>query len=90
MANITVARLYLDCDEGDVADFMTAIVAAFPAVRLGSYPRFSERDFRVMVTFEGLDAANVTAAWHALADTVGSRVVRSQAPSLTDTKQSSP
>ncbi len=80
---LTVARLYLDCDEGDVADFMTVVVAAFPAVRLGSYPRFSERDFKVMVTFEGLDAAIVTAAWQALADAVGARVVRTQPPGLT-------
>ncbi len=87
---VTVARLYLDCDEGDVADYMTAIVAAFPGVRLGSYPRFSERDFKVMVTFEGLDAAEVTAAWQALNQTVGSRVVRKQAPSLTDTSLSTP
>ena len=81
---MTVARLYLDCDEGDIADIMTAIVATFPAVRLGSYPRFSERDFKVMVTFEGLDASSVTAAWQALTDAVGPRLVRTQPPTLTE------
>ena len=50
---VTAARLYLDIEEGELAPHLDAMVAAHPGVRIGSYPRFSERDFRVLVTLEG-------------------------------------
>jgi molybdopterin-biosynthesis enzyme MoeA-like protein len=79
---VTVARLYIDADEGDIAAAMHTVVAAYPTVRLGSYPRFSERDFRVIVTFEGPDGDAVSAAWHALDVALGSVVVKRQTPAL--------
>src|SRR5262249_43044658 len=59
---MTVARAYLDADEGQIAGDLDAVVAAFPAVRIGSYPRFTERDFKVLITFEGLGAGEVAGA----------------------------
>ena len=50
---VTAARLYVDAEEGDLAPHLDAVVAAHPSVRIGSYPRFSERDFRVLLTLEG-------------------------------------
>ncbi|HPH69400.1 MAG TPA: molybdopterin-binding protein [Kofleriaceae bacterium] len=79
---VTVARLYVDADEGDIAAAMHNVVATFPTVRLGSYPRFSERDFRVIITFEGPDADTVSAAWQALDNTLGTVVVKRQTPAL--------
>jgi molybdenum cofactor synthesis domain-containing protein len=76
---VTTARLYVDADEGDIATHLDAVVAAYPTVKIGSYPRFSERDFRVLVTLEGAVHGEVAAAFEALARTLP-RVVRSEAP----------
>ncbi len=77
---VTAARLYVDVDEGDLAPHLDAIVAAHGSVKIGSYPRFSEKDFRVLVTLEGPDAGDVAAAFAALASRLGARVVRREDP----------
>jgi molybdenum cofactor synthesis domain-containing protein len=77
---VTAARLYVDIEEGDLAPHLDAVVAAHPAVRVGSYPRFSERDFRVLVTMESSDAGAVAAAFAQLADRLGPRIVRREEP----------
>ena len=79
---MTVARAYLDTDEGHIAGDLDAVVAAFPSVRIGSYPRFTERDFKVLITFEGLSAGDVAGALAMLIDRIGPRVVRHEPPSL--------
>jgi molybdenum cofactor synthesis domain-containing protein len=81
-APMTVARAYLDADEGQIAGQLDAVVAAFPAVRIGSYPRFTERDFKVLVTLEGHAAAEVGAALALLIEQLGPRLVRHEPPSL--------
>lgn len=77
---VVAARVYVDLDEGELAPHLDAIVAAHPSVRVGSYPRFSERDFRVLVTLESIDGAQVTAAFEALVRSVADRLVRSEPP----------
>lgn len=77
---VTAARVYVDLDEGDLAPHLDAVVRDYPAVRVGSYPRFSERDFRVLVTLESTDTAAVTAAFDALVRSVGDKLVRTEAP----------
>ena len=79
-ATVSVARLYVDAEEGALADDMTAVAAAHPDVRIGSYPRFSETAFRVLVTFEGPALAEVAAAHAALAARLGAQVVRREEP----------
>lgn len=79
---MTVARVYLDAEEGAIAGDLDAVVAAFPAVRIGSYPRFSERDFKVLITFEGHAAIDVAAAHTMLIDRLGARVVRYESPAV--------
>jgi molybdenum cofactor synthesis domain-containing protein len=79
-APVTAARLYVDLEEGELAPHLDAVVAQFANVKIGSYPRFSERDFRVLVTLEGLGAAEVAAAFEALSARIGNGVVRSEAP----------
>lgn len=75
-----VARVYVDDEEGALAPDLDTVVAAFPAVRVGSYPRFSERDFRVLITLEGSAAADVAAAQALLLTRLGARVVRHDPP----------
>lgn len=79
---LTVARVYLDAEEGQIAGDLDAVVAAFPAVRVGSYPRFTEHDFKVMITFEGALADDVGRALALLIDRLGPRVVRHDPPAL--------
>jgi molybdopterin-biosynthesis enzyme MoeA-like protein len=77
---VTAARHYLDIEEGELAPELHAIVAAHPSVRVGSYPRFAEREFRVMVTLEGPLPEAVTAAFETLTTRLGPRVVRRDDP----------
>jgi hypothetical protein len=50
-------------DEGALAVHLDAVVAAHPAVSVGSYPRFDAVDYRVVITFESKDdAASLRAA----------------------------
>ena len=77
---VTVARLYINADEGEIADDLNAVVAAFPSVKVGSYPRFSEKDFRVLITLEGKLASDVAGAQTMLAERVGAKVVRREDP----------
>lgn len=71
-----VRRLYCMTDEGAIAADLDAVVAAYPAVAVGSYPRFEATDYRVIVTLESKEASLAEAAANALADRLGSRVVR--------------
>jgi len=80
---VTIARIYIDADEGQIAHDLDAAVAAHASVKIGSYPRFAEKDFKVLVTLEGRDAAEVAAAFALIVALLGARVVRSEAPALT-------
>jgi molybdenum cofactor synthesis domain-containing protein len=77
---VTVARVYIDADEGEIANDLDAVVAAFPSVKIGSYPRFAEKSFRVLITLEGRVSRDVAGAQDMLADRVGSRVVKREDP----------
>jgi molybdenum cofactor synthesis domain-containing protein len=79
---VTVARVYIDADEGQIAQDLDAVVAAFPSVKIGSYPRFSEKDFRVLITLEGKVADDVTGAQRMLLERVGVRALRYEPPIL--------
>jgi molybdenum cofactor synthesis domain-containing protein len=77
---VTAARIYVDLEEGELAPHLNAVVERYPDVRVGSYPRFSERDFKVLVTLESSDGAALTAAFEALSQSIGTRVVRREEP----------
>jgi hypothetical protein len=49
-------------DEGTIKHWIDEVVAAFPDVMVGSYPRFRDDDHSVRVTFDGRDSARVQAA----------------------------
>jgi molybdenum cofactor synthesis domain-containing protein len=54
--------LYFGIGEGTLAEHLDAAVARFPSVSIGSYPRFDDADYRVKVTFDGRDEAEVRKA----------------------------
>ncbi len=80
---VTVARVYIDAEEGSIAADLDAVVAVHPAVKIGSYPRFSEQEFQVLVTLEGRNAADLGAAFAMLVERLGPRVVKTEAPAPT-------
>jgi molybdenum cofactor synthesis domain-containing protein len=61
-APIFSRALYFGIGEGSLAEHLNAAVAEFPAVSIGSYPRFDDADYRVKVTFDGRDEDEVRRA----------------------------
>ena len=55
-------RVYLMAGEGALVGHLDAVVADFPGVSVGSYPRVEAKDFRVLITLEGKDQTHVAAA----------------------------
>jgi molybdenum cofactor synthesis domain-containing protein len=55
-------RIYARNAEGEVADAMTSTAEAWPAVAIGSYPRFDAEDHTLIVTLESRDPAALAAA----------------------------
>ncbi|MEZ0314227.1 MAG: competence/damage-inducible protein A [Myxococcota bacterium] len=54
--------LYFNVPESKIAELMTATQKAYPAVAIGSYPRFDDAPYLVKVTFDGRVEAEVDAA----------------------------
>jgi len=77
---VWAARLYVDGEEGELAPQLDAVVAAHPSVKIGSYPRFSEKDFRVLLTLEAATGGEVTAAFEMLRGRLAAAVVRTEPP----------
>ena len=62
--------------EGPIAAALDAVVAEFPEVAIGSYPRIDAADHKVKITLDGRDAAAVDRALGRLIDLLGPAVVR--------------
>lgn len=52
---VRCARLYTDQPETDIAQVLMDVASAHPTVTIGSYPRFGEGNYRVIVTLESRD-----------------------------------
>lgn len=61
-------RLFTNEHETDIAQLLMDVAHAFPTVSIGSYPRFGEGNYRVIVTLESRDDAALQSAHAALAD----------------------
>jgi molybdenum cofactor synthesis domain-containing protein len=68
-------RVYCKGEEGALAPHLDAVVAEFPAAKLGSYPRFEETRFKVMITIEAADEATADDAAARLRALVGDLLV---------------
>lgn len=62
--------VYTRMDEGALKPLLDAVVAAHPAVDVGSYPAWSDPSYRTKLTFDGLDAAEVGRATDAFVATL--------------------
>ena len=68
--------LYSSEPEGPIADTLDEVVAAYPTVSIGSYPRIDAVDHKVKITLDGRDLAAVEAALALLKQRLGPAVVR--------------
>jgi molybdenum cofactor synthesis domain-containing protein len=60
--------VYFRVGEGTLAEHLNAMLVAFPELLCGSYPEFSNPDYRVRVTLESKDGAYLRAALADLLD----------------------
>jgi molybdopterin-biosynthesis enzyme MoeA-like protein len=61
-APIHLRNVFVSIGEGMLADYMNALVRDFPELAVGSYPEFSNPEYRVKVTLESRDADYVERA----------------------------
>jgi molybdenum cofactor synthesis domain-containing protein len=65
-APVFTRRLITTRAETEIASALRTVQDAWPTVAIGSYPRFEEGDFHVIVTLESRDEGALDAAWAAL------------------------
>ncbi len=59
-------RVFVKQRESDIAESLNELVAGFPELLLGSYPRVGEESFHVLLTLESRDAGYLQSALDAL------------------------
>jgi molybdenum cofactor synthesis domain-containing protein len=64
---VRTTRLFTDEHETDIAALMMRVAEEHPTVAIGSYPRFGEGRYKVIVTLESRDDAALASARAALA-----------------------
>ncbi len=62
----TLRKVFLRCDEGEIAAHLQAVLDVHPELLLGSYPILHNPDHTVMLTLESKDAAYVDQALRSL------------------------
>jgi molybdenum cofactor synthesis domain-containing protein len=62
--------------EGPIAAALDGVVAEFPSVTVGSYPRLDAPDHKVKITLDGRDEVTVERALARLVELLGTAVVR--------------
>ncbi len=75
-----LVRVFIDRDEGVLAPHLSATGDEFPQVKIGSYPRVEETEFKVMVTLECKHPEPLTQACAHLEAAIESWIVRIERP----------
>jgi molybdenum cofactor synthesis domain-containing protein len=70
--------VYSRLTEGPIADALDAVVAEFPGVSVGSYPRLDAPDHKVKITLDGRDRELVERATARLCERLGPALVRAE------------
>jgi hypothetical protein len=60
--------VYTDEWETDIAERLTTLAGRFPTVNIGSYPRFGDEPYKVLLTLESRDRDALAQAHAALRD----------------------
>jgi molybdenum cofactor synthesis domain-containing protein len=74
-APYVLRRIYLRCDEGEIAADLYRALDRFPALQLGSYPILHNSDHNVLLTLESKQADEVDAALRFLLDCLPTSMV---------------
>jgi FAD synthetase len=61
-----LSRIYVKRRESDIADQLNDLLAEFPELMLGSYPKIEEREYRVLLTLESRDGDYLVRAQRSL------------------------
>ena len=56
---IHLRNVFVRIGEGTLADYLNKLLADFPSLLLGSYPEFSNPEYKVKVTLESRDRARL-------------------------------
>jgi molybdopterin-biosynthesis enzyme MoeA-like protein len=75
---ILTRAVYSRESEAVIAATLDAVVAEFPGVAVGSYPRLDIAEYRVKITVDGRDAALVERATARIVEGLGPAVVRTE------------
>ena len=59
---IYLNQIFLNADEGELADTMEATVSRFPSLLLGSYPDFWNKDYSLKLTLESREQEELSKA----------------------------
>jgi FAD synthetase len=68
-------RIYVTRRESDIADHLNGLLADFPELMLGSYPRLDRQDYMVLLTLESRDADYLQRAQDSLLERLPSDAV---------------
>jgi molybdopterin-biosynthesis enzyme MoeA-like protein len=60
--SFTSRAVYTQMDEGDLKPLLDDVVAKFPDVEVGSYPKWFDPTYKTKLTFDGLSQTQVLAA----------------------------
>lgn len=71
-----LTKFYVRESESEIADVLNALLAEFPELMLGSYPKINEHDYRVLLTLESRDRAYLGRAVERLASTLPQGVIQ--------------
>jgi molybdenum cofactor synthesis domain-containing protein len=55
-------HVFVSADEGPLKPFIDAAVSRYPEVEIGSYPQWTDHEWRTKITFDGLDRDMLAAA----------------------------
>jgi molybdopterin-biosynthesis enzyme MoeA-like protein len=59
-------RIFMGCIESDIAQELHDLLDEYPELRLGSYPKIADEDYRTLLTLESRDRSYVDRAVESL------------------------
>lgn len=72
---VVLRRIFMICFESDIAEHLHQLLREFPELRLGSYPRVADEEYKTMLTLESRDRAYVDRALTVLVERIPSNDV---------------
>ena len=81
-----VLQIFVQVEEGEIADALNEVLEAFPDLGLGSYPAFNNPLYKVKLTLESKDEAYLEKARQCLLEKMASRSIVPFDPTTFDTE----